>query len=54
MFGVGVDGGGCGADAGDAAEPSEQDGFAEELGADVALGGAEGAAQSDLGAAPRS
>ena len=52
-LGVGVDGGGCGAegDADGTAEESEQDGFGEELGADVAPGGAEGAAQADLGAA---
>ena len=30
---------------------SEEDGFGEELGADVTFGGAEGAAQPDLGAA---
>jgi hypothetical protein len=50
---VGVDSRGCGTegDADGAAEESEQDGFGEELGADVALGGAERAAQSDLGAA---
>ena len=46
-------GGACGAedDADGSAEQSEQDGFGEELGADVAFGGAEGAAQADLGAA---
>ena len=49
----GVDDGGRGAegDADGAAEESEQDGLGEELGADVAFGGPEGAAQSDLGAA---
>ena len=43
MFGVGVDGRGRGAegDADDPAEQSEQDSFGEELGADVAFGGAE-------------
>ena len=39
------------ADAGDAADQGEQDGFGEELDADVALGGAQGAAQPDLAAA---
>ena len=38
-------------DAGGAAEQGEQDRLGEELGADVALGGAERAAQADLGAA---
>ena len=53
MLGVGVDGGGESAegDADGAAEQGEQDGLGEELDADVAFGGAEGAAQADLGAA---
>jgi hypothetical protein len=53
VFGVGGDDGGRGAegDAEDAAEQSEENGFGEELGADVRFGGAEGAAQADFGAA---
>jgi hypothetical protein len=56
VFGVGVYNGGCGAE-GDADRPTEQskeDGLGEELGADVPFGGAEGAAQADLGAAVES
>ena len=41
---------GAGSDADGAADEGEQDGFGEELDADVAFGGAEGAAQPDLGA----
>ena len=37
--------------AGDAAEDGEEQGFGEELFGDVAAGGAERAAQADLGAA---
>jgi len=52
-FGVGVEGCGGSAegDADRAAKQSEEDGFGEELGTDVAFGSAQGAAQSDLGAA---
>jgi hypothetical protein len=42
---------GAGDDAGDAACQGEQDRLCKELGADLALGGAEGAAQPDLLAA---
>jgi len=50
---VGVDRGGGGAedDSGGAAGQGQQDGLGQELGADLAAGGAEGAAQPDLGAA---
>src|SRR5262249_30729182 len=53
MLGVGVDGRGGGAEHGadDAAEPAGQNGFREELDADMAFGGAQGAPQSDLRAA---
>ena len=49
---MGVDDGGGNAecDTDGATEQTEQDGFREELGADVPSGGAKGAAQSDLGA----
>src|SRR6202040_38621 len=40
-----------GDDAGGAAGQGQQDGLGQELGADVAFGGAQGAAQPDLGAA---
>src|SRR5215469_5342846 len=52
-LGRGVDGGGQRADgdAGGAVEEAEQDGLGQELDADVAFGGAEGAAQPYLGAA---
>src|ERR1700719_1332016 len=52
-FGVGVEGCGGSAegDADRAAKQSEEDGFGEELGTDVAFGSAQGATQSDLGAA---
>src|SRR6266404_238188 len=51
VLGQGVDGGrrDAGGDAGSAADEGEQDGFGEELGADVPLGRAEGAAETDLG-----
>jgi hypothetical protein len=50
---AGVDGGGRGADgdADRAAGQGQHDGLGQELDADVAFGGAEGAAQPDLGAA---
>jgi hypothetical protein len=52
VFGVGVDGGREGAysDADCAAEKDEEDGFGEELDADVSFGGAECAAEADFGA----
>lgn len=52
VLGVGVGPGGEGADdhTGDAAERREGDRFDDELAADVASGGSERAAQSDLGA----
>jgi hypothetical protein len=53
MFGMGVDGGGEGAraDANCAPEKGEEDGFGEELDADVSFGGTESATESNLGAA---
>jgi len=50
---VGIDGGGGGAggEPGYPACEGEQDPFGEELDADMAFGGAEGSAQTDLGAA---
>ena len=50
MFGVVVDGGGASA-GGDAGRTAEQHVFGEKLDADVALGGAERAAEPDFGAA---
>jgi hypothetical protein len=49
-FGVSVDGGGGRAedDPGDAAGQGEQDGLGQELGADLAFGGAQRAAQRRL------
>jgi hypothetical protein len=45
VFDVGVDGGSqrAGADTDDTADKGEQDGFGEELDADMVSGGAEGA-----------
>jgi hypothetical protein len=53
VFGVGADGSGGNAEGAPdgSAEQSEQDGFGEELGVDVASGGTESAAQADLGTA---
>src|SRR5262249_42973430 len=53
VLGGGGDGGGGRArgDPGQAAEDGEQDGFGQELDPDLPLGGAEGTAQADLGAA---
>jgi len=48
--GVGGDSGGAGDDAGGAPGQGQQDGLGEELGADLAAGGAERPAQPDLGA----
>jgi signal transduction histidine kinase len=52
MFEMGVEGGRCRAepDADDAAQEREEQGFGEELDADVAFGGAQRAAQPDFGA----
>jgi hypothetical protein len=53
---VRVDGGGgrAGDDSGDAAGECEQDGLGQELDADLAPGGAQGAAQPDFLASPTS
>ena len=49
--GVGGGGGRAGDDSGGAAGQGQQDGLGQELGADLAAGGAQRAAQPDLGAA---
>ncbi len=46
--GIGDDGGGAEEDTGHAAGQGQQGGLGEELGADLAAGGAEGAAQADF------
>src|SRR5206468_12560238 len=53
VFEVGVDdrGDGTGGDAGGAAEEGEEDRLGKELSSDLAFGGAEAAAEADLGAA---